>query len=418
MPEHLPQLRTKLIERSVVIIGAGYAGVMAANRLQASLSPEELLQVKVTVVNATSAFIERIRLHQVAAGILESASIPLSDVLHPGVQVVIGTAVRIDAEASTVHVATHSRMRSLRYDQLVYAVGSHGDASVTGVKEHAHLVAEPGGAASARAAIAGGPPGRKIVVVGGGLTAIETASEIAESNTAHDVTIVSGGLVGGSLRPLGRRSVLRSLNRLGVRIREGVAAKRVLADRIELEDGTLIDADVCVWAASFAVPELAATSDLPTDDQGRLRVDENLRCVNHPEITGAGDAVTMLPGMGHHLKMGCASAMALGGYAATNVLAGLRGVAPEFVSPGYIVQCISLGRRNGYIQFVRSDGSPRQFAVAGRLGATMKEAVCSMTVNGLRKEREEPGSYWSPRGPERQPKDRIPRIAPGVRNVP
>lgn len=410
MPDHFPQHETRLIERSVVIIGAGYAGVMAANRLQASLSHDGVDHVKVTIVNPVPDFIERIRLHQVAAGCLDHASIPLSDVLHPGVQAVIGTAVRIDAEARIVQVATPSSQHTISYDQLVYAVGSHGDASVTGVKEHAHLVAEPGGAASAQAAIAGGPPGRKIVVVGGGLTAIETASEIAESNTAHEVTIVSGGLVGGTLRPSSRRSVLRSLNRLGVRIREGVPVERVHAHQIEMEDGTLIDADVCVWAASFAVPQLAAYSDLPTDDQGRLRVDENLRCVNHPEITGAGDAVTMLPGMGHHLKMGCASAMALGGYAATNVLARLRGVDPEFVSPGYVVQCISLGRRNGYIQFVRSDGGPRQFAVAGRLGATIKEAVCSMTVKGLRKEREEAGSYWSPRGPERQPedKDRIP----------
>ena len=61
----------------VVVVGAGYAGVMAANRLLA-----EHPEVAVTVVNPRPVFVERVRLHQVAAG-SGTATHELSDLLHP-----------------------------------------------------------------------------------------------------------------------------------------------------------------------------------------------------------------------------------------------------------------------------------------------------------------------------------------------
>jgi NADH dehydrogenase FAD-containing subunit len=47
----------------VVVVGAGYAGAMAANRLAAVDCPE----TAVTVINPWAAFVERIRLHEFAA---------------------------------------------------------------------------------------------------------------------------------------------------------------------------------------------------------------------------------------------------------------------------------------------------------------------------------------------------------------
>lgn len=57
---------------TVVVIGAGYAGVTAANRLRPSLSPDEA--VRVLSINRSGDFIERIRLHEIAAGTTASAS--------------------------------------------------------------------------------------------------------------------------------------------------------------------------------------------------------------------------------------------------------------------------------------------------------------------------------------------------------
>lgn len=46
----------------VVVLGGGYAGTLAANRLQARAD------VEVTLVNPRPQFVERIRLHQLVAG--------------------------------------------------------------------------------------------------------------------------------------------------------------------------------------------------------------------------------------------------------------------------------------------------------------------------------------------------------------
>ena len=50
----------------------------------------------------------------------------------------------------------------------------------------------------------------------------------------------------------------------------------------------------------------------------------------------------------------------------------------------FALRCISLGRRDGLVQFVHPDDSPRELVVTGRLAAAVKEAI---VVNALRVQR-------------------------------
>lgn len=104
---------------SVVVIGAGYAGVMATNRLLASLTPGEADRVQVAVVNPRPEFVERIRLHELAAGSRSSVFLPLADTLHRDARPLVGTARRIDSDAHTVTVATDAGDITERYDFLM-----------------------------------------------------------------------------------------------------------------------------------------------------------------------------------------------------------------------------------------------------------------------------------------------------------
>jgi NADH dehydrogenase FAD-containing subunit len=162
-------------------------------------------------------------------------------------------------------------------------------------------------------------------------------------------------------------------------------------------------------ATSFEVPNLAEASGLPVDATSRLLVDETLRCPADLHILGAGDAVAPPSSVAAHLRMGCASALPLGGHAANTLLAMFRGgEAPPF-SMGYAIQCLSLGRHNGYIQLVRADDTPRNFYVSGRAGARVKEMISTMVIQRPRQERVNPGSYAWPRGP-RTPRRAITRV--------
>jgi NADH:ubiquinone reductase (H+-translocating) len=65
----------------VVVIGAGHAGVIATIRLLGSFTEAERRRVRVTVVNPRPEFVERIGLHELAAGAREGVMVPLTDVL-------------------------------------------------------------------------------------------------------------------------------------------------------------------------------------------------------------------------------------------------------------------------------------------------------------------------------------------------
>ena len=390
----------------VVVVGAGYAGILAANRIQASLTAAETRRVRVTMVNPTAEFIERVRLHEVAAGSRATAAVPLGDVLHERVEVLVGTVRQIDAPGRTLSVVTPTGETAERYDTLIYAVGSQAALGVPGAGEFAHLLGNADGAQAARRALDAGEADQRIVVVGGGATGVEAATEFAEQHPAARVTLLSRGPVLGPLPAASRRYVVRSLTRLGVTVRQGDGVGRVLDGAVELADGTRLPSDVTVWTASFAVPDLARRSGLAVDSIGRLLVDEQLRVPAFPEIFGAGDAVHPPASVGSHLRMGCAIAMPIGGHAADNVLAVLRAQAPTPLDVGFGAQCISLGRKDGIIQLLTRADQPVGVRLTGRPGAWVKEFVCAVVATGsVRRERTHPRSLLLPSGPKRMPVD-------------
>ncbi len=388
---------------SVLVIGAGYAGVMATNRLLASSSRLEADRVRVTVVNPRPEFVERIRLHELAAGSRSSVFLPLTDILHRAAHLLVGTARRIDSDARTVTVATAAGDITERYDFLIYAPGSAAAAPIPGARQHAHLLADLDGAQTAARQLAGSAAGSRVVIVGGGFTGVEAAAEIAERRPDLDVTLLSSGPVATQMRPQARRAIRRALTRLGVHLVEDATAVRITTGAVILTDGRAVAFDSCLVVLSFTAPDLARASGLSVDRVGRLCVDETLRCTEAPRIIGAGDAIVTPAGVGAHLRMSCAAALPLGGHAAETVLHLVRGQEPAPISIGFVVQCLSLGRKDGYIQLVRPDDSARAGRLTGRKAAWVKERICRLVVDGPEKERRRPGAYRAVKGPRRSP---------------
>ncbi|GAA1430898.1 FAD-dependent oxidoreductase [Microlunatus lacustris] len=373
----------------VVVIGGGYAGVMAANRLQGSGKAD------VTLVNPRPRFVERIRLHQLAVD-NDDAVEEYSTILNPDVGLVVGAAARIHAPERHVVLASGA---ALGYDYLVYAVGStgHVPAAVRGAAEHAYPIGELEQAQRLRTRLADLTPSAPIVVVGGGLTGIEAASEFAEAG--RSVTLVSDQIAPTLSKP-GRRSVARQLAQRGVTVVEGpgAAVAAVAAAHVELADGSLLPSEVTVWTAGFGVPPLAATSGLTTDSWGRLLTDETLTSVDDVRIVATGDAASP---SGMPFRMSCQAGLPLGARAGDTVLARWGNLPVADVRVAMYAQCISLGRDGGTVQLQRSDDTPRNFYVGGRAGAFIKERVCRQTLQWMRDEAFDPGSYTTPRGPER-----------------
>ena len=368
----------------VVVIGGGYAGVMAANRLT------QRDDVTVTLVNPRPSFVERVRLHQLVGG-SDDAVIDYQDVLADGIGLVVDTVKLINTAARSLTLGTGD---ALRYDYLVYAVGSgSADQGVPGVAEFGHPTASLEEAQRLRSVVNRSPATATVTVVGGGPLGIETAAELAE--LGRTVTLVCGDQLGPYLHPRGRRSVAKGLSKLGVTVLDGPGAKvtRVTRDAVQLSDGRELPSTVTIWTAGFGVPDLAGRSGLSTDAIGRLLTDETLTSVDDERIVATGDASapSNLP-----LRMSCQAALPLGSHAADTVLSRITGGQPTDFNRGIAAMCISLGRRASVFQLAHRDDTAMWFHLSGRLGLKLKEAACKSPIEQLADEARKPGSHTWP----------------------
>lgn len=374
----------------VVVIGGGYAGIMAANRLRTREG------VEITVVNPRPRFVERIRLHQLAAG-SGCAAVGYDAVLGAGIELIVDEATAIDGVRRSVALRSGG---SVAYDYLIYAVGSRGTApAVPGAAEYAYDIAEFEQATRLRDALSEAKADTPVTVVGGGPTGIETAAELAEAG--RPVALVCGGLLGPYLTTAARRSVARQLTALGVTIVDGPGAKvtAVRSHSVVLADDRELPSPITVWTAGFSVPDLAARSGLRTDAAGRLLTDETLTSIDDPRILAAGDAAAP---SGHPLRMSCQAAIPLGAHAAGTILSRLAETEPAAIDIAFVGQCLSLGRKHATMQLAHFDDTARRAHLSGRVAATVKEAICKSTVWGLAREARKPGSYFAIKGGKRR----------------
>ncbi|UYB39105.1 FAD-dependent oxidoreductase [Streptomyces sp. Je 1-4] len=365
----------------VLVIGGGYAGVMAANRLT------QRDDVTVTLINPRPDLVHRVRLHQLVGG-SDDAVVAYEDVLAERVRLVVDSVTRIDAAERSV---TLSAGGTLGYDYLIYAVGSgSAEPSVLGAAEFAYPIATLEAAQRLRAVLEATPETAPVTVVGAGPTGIETAAELAEQG--RQVTLVCGGALGPYLHTRGRRSVAKRLAALGVTVVDGSDTKvtAVTGDAVRLADGRELPSEITVWTVGFGVPDLASRSGLSTDAVGRLLTDETLTGVDDARIVAAGDSAAP---SGLPLRMSCLNATPLGARAADTVLSRLAGEQPENLHQSMYAQCISLGRSAGIYQFAnRSDVAVRLHIDDG-LGARIKEMVCTGIPKHLAGEAHKPGSF-------------------------
>lgn len=367
------------MKHRIVILGAGYAGASAAGRLARRLHADD---VDLVLVNAEPDFVERVRLHQVAAG-QELRPRPLRDMLAgTGVALRVARVTAVDVDRKVVALTDadgdgDGGAAELGYDTLVYALGSSlAEHGVPGVAEHAHDVASRPGALRLRDRLAGLAPGGRVVVVGGGLTGIEAASEIAEARGDLDVALAVRGDLGDWLSPAGQRHVRAVFERLGVTVHEHADVVRVGATEVLTGDGATIPADVAVWSAGFAVHPIAAATALRVSASGQIVVDGTMRSVSHPDVYAVGDAALADGPLGTPLRMSCASGIPMAWQAADSIAARLTGGKLPSTPLAYVHQCISLGRQDAVIQLVTADDRAKPAAPGGRLAAGYKELIC------------------------------------------
>ncbi|MFD9634421.1 NAD(P)/FAD-dependent oxidoreductase [Streptomyces violascens] len=370
------------MQHRIIVLGAGYSGAIAAGRLAKRLRRED---VAITLVNAEPDFVERVRMHQLAAG-QDLRPRPFAEMFAgTGVELKFAQVTAVDVDRRTVSVVdADGAGQQLSYDTLVYALGSAwNDQGVPGAAEHAHQIASRPGALRLRERLARLVGGESVVVVGGGLTGIEAATEIAEARPDLDVALAARGGLGDWLSPKGRRHLRDVFGRLGITAYENVDVTGVEDGQVAIADGTFIPAAVTLWTTGFAVHPIARATTLEVTGTGRIVVDATMRSVSHPDVYAIGDAAMAMGPGDKPLRMSCASGTPMAWQAADAIAARLTGGRLPNVPLRYFNQCISLGRKEGLIQYVTADDRAVRAVLTGRFAALYKELVCKGAAWGV-----------------------------------
>ncbi|CAN5559126.1 FAD-dependent oxidoreductase [soil metagenome] len=371
------------INTKIMILGAGFAGMMATLRLANRTRHQA---VEITLVNASATFVERTRLHQNATGQTVPTKSLRTMLQGTKVNFVQGKATALDLARRTVTVNTEEGVQMLSYDKLIYALGSHTDLSrIPGATEHAYAVEQHASLFEHLHKIA--PDHGRVLVIGGGLTGIEIATEIAETHPALRVALATSGLLGADLSSAGARYLAKTFQRLGIAVHEQTKVLRLEAGQAITATNEVVPFDVCIDTSGFSVSPLAQQAGLAVNARGQILVNASLHSSTHPEIYAVGDAAAFEQSADLALRMGCVTAIPLAIHAAENLARTVSGQAEQPFQFGYLIRCISLGRHNGLIQFVDVADRPRDRVLTGRVGAMVKELILHYVMWSLQFER-------------------------------
>ena len=201
--------------------------------------------------------------------------------------------VGLDAGAKTATVTVGGETETISYDALVLSPGAAAiKPPLPGIDSaRVQTLRTVGDAVAMREAVLDGAT--NAVVLGAGFIGVEAAEALALRGIA--TTLVE--LAPHVLPPLESemaRMATEELRRLGIDVREGVAASEVIhgeaSDTVVLADGTRLDADIIVLSVGVRPDTLAFEAAGVTCERGAMCVDEHGR-TNLPDVYAVGDAV-------------------------------------------------------------------------------------------------------------------------------
>ncbi len=295
----------------VVILGAGYGGLITITRLQKQIGVDE---AEITLVNKNDYHYETTWLHEASAGTLhhDRARYQIKDIIDNNrVKFVKDTVVSIDKEAKKVVLENGE----VEYDYLVISLGAHPETfGIKGLKEFAFGITSIDSARQLREHLeyqfatynmeAEKKDERLTIVVGGaGFTGIEFLGElgnrIPELCKEYDIDFKKVRILCVEAAPTALPGfdpelvdyAVNHLQKKGVEFMIGTAIKECIEDGIIVAKGEeleTIKAGTVVWAAGVrgnSVVEEAGFENM----RGRVKVDGYLRAPGHDEVFIIGD---------------------------------------------------------------------------------------------------------------------------------
>jgi len=375
------------MEKEIVILGAGYGGLLSALTARKYLDPSK---AKITVVNKYPTHQLITELHRLAVGDVseERLALPLEKLFRgKGIDIIVSEVESFSVDKKVVHLSNGS---TLTYDALVVALGSvTAFFGIPGLEENSMVLKSVDDAKKIYRHIherirayaeTKDKADATILIGGGGLTGVELVGEIADwlpdlakqygvNRDEIDLMLVEGlpKILPVLPDPLIERAT-KSLEARGVKFLTGLFVTRVDGNHVHLKDGTEIVTNTFIWTGGVQGNPLVAESGLEVN-RGRASINEYLQSVSHPDVFVVGDSAVLMGPDGRPYPPTAQLAWQMGKCAGYNLYAFLEGKSFEKFTPVNLGTLASLGRKDA----VASVGSNRT-ALTGVAASLMKEA--------------------------------------------
>ncbi|TGL45194.1 NAD(P)/FAD-dependent oxidoreductase [Leptospira perdikensis] len=368
----------------ILILGAGYAGIMAANRLDKQVRDAEII-----LISESSEFKERIRYHETAA-VGQKKEIPIKNLLRTRVNFLKTKVTGIYPNEKSIKVEFNNQ--NLNYDYLVIALGSSDirqiqtkensiqskDAVLEFLKQKEKSIIQ------------------NLCIIGGGLTGLELATEWKYFFPQSMVTLIDRNELGASFSKKAKEYFQTYMLENKIKIFDRTQIKKIEGNEIEFENQTKQTYDCIVNCTGFQSSSLLKESGFQTNDKNQIFVDPFLRSIEHPDVFVAGDSAYLENSI---LRMGCVTALPMGSYIADHLANRINGKNLYPFSFQFVGRCVSLGREDGLIQLTHGDDKPKECIIKGKWGARVKELVNRFTIFSLLMEKHLPFRfYFWPKG--------------------
>lgn len=353
--------------KKVVIVGAGYGGVHAAQVLNKLSKGSD---VEITLVNKTPYHVLLTELHEVAGNRVhpDAVRISLERVFKKTpVKVVQDNIAEIDFKKQYVT----SESKKYNYDYLILGFGSEpAFFGIPGIEEHSLTLWSFEDALKVKnqiidmfvkASRENDPKKREelltFIVGGGGFTGIELVGELmdwaeelcieygVDRNEVKLLVVEAMGRILTNISDKSMKKAVKYLNKNGVEILTDSPIVKVNEDSIELKSGKVIKTRTFVWTGGVQNDSFSGKLGITLGKRGRIEANEFMQSPDYKNVYVVGDNVSYKDEKTGALPPLVETALQTADIAAKNIINDIKGKEKEAFKANYHGVMVSVGGR-------------------------------------------------------------------------
>lgn len=378
--------------KRIVVLGAGYGGVIAAQTLHKRLKKHD--DVEIVLIDQNNYHTMLTELHEVAGNRVEPGSVRISlkHVLeYTKVKFIRDKIIKADLKEKKLF----SSHREYDFDYLIIGVGSQpAYFNIPGMEEHSLPLWSLADASKIyshivntfkRAAVEQDADKRKelltFVVGGGGFTGIEMMGELMEwmpslcrqydipREEVRLILIEAQSCLCSTLSEKGSEKITKYLRKKGVEVMTDSLITEVAEDSVTIKGKEPIPTRTLIWTGGIKAKDFVKELGVSLGKQDRIIVNEYLQTLEYPYVYAIGDNMEFTDENGDILPALVESAMQSGECAAENIAAEILNKPKRALKPKLHGVMVSVGSFYGVAEI---KGLPM---LSGLLAIIMKHLV-------------------------------------------